>query len=151
MSSLRQRWEDRYTSGSTPWDTGTTPPEVEAFWQSGRLEPSGLALDVGCGPGTNVRYLARIGLTAIGVDIALTALFTGHERIRRGEPELIDRTFLVQADITAVAVVGSQRQLHSRRWLLAWFATGLAPGICGWHNREFTTQVATIISMHSTM
>ena len=45
--SLRQRWEEHYASGHTPWDTRQTPPEVAAFWAEGRLPPAGLA--VGCG------------------------------------------------------------------------------------------------------
>ena len=100
MSTLRQRWEDHYASGNTPWDTGVTPPEVEDFWRSGRLAPHGLALDIGSGPGTNVLFLARQGLTVVGFDIAYHAVETGRRRILALAPELADRAFLVQADIT---------------------------------------------------
>jgi len=59
-ATRRAAWEAHYASGNTPWDTQITPPEVQAFWQSDRLAPVGLALDIGCGPGANVRYLAKL-------------------------------------------------------------------------------------------
>lgn len=105
IKSHRERWEDRYAAGPTPWDTQQTPPEVQAFWQSGLLPPVGLALDVGCGPGTNVFYLARLGLRAIGFDIAYQAVQTGQARIRRqAAPGVAARTLLVQADVTTLPV-----------------------------------------------
>lgn len=76
----RQRWDARYAGGELPWDTRITPPEVVAFWQQGHLPRHGLALDIGCGPGTNVAYLARLGLTAIGLEIAGAALLTARSR-----------------------------------------------------------------------
>jgi SAM-dependent methyltransferase len=63
---LSFRW--RYRTGRTPWDTGVTPPEVvELIEGSAPLTP-GRALDLGCGTGTNVRYLAEHGWDATGVD-----------------------------------------------------------------------------------
>lgn len=107
LPTWRERWEDHYASGHTPWDTQITPPEVEAFWASRRLGGEGLALDIGCGPGTNVLYLARRGLTAIGFDIALHPLQTGRERIDRRAPELTARTHFVQADVTRLPMTGA--------------------------------------------
>lgn len=103
----RERWEDHYASGHTPWDTQITPPEVEAFWAAGRLGGDGLALDIGCGPGTNVRYLARQGLTAIGFDIALQPLLTGRQRIATHAADIADRTHFVQADVTRLPLTGA--------------------------------------------
>ena len=62
-----------YRTGKTPWDTGVTPPEVVEL--VGELAP-GRALDLGCGTGTNVAYLARLGWTADGVDGASRAIET---------------------------------------------------------------------------
>jgi SAM-dependent methyltransferase len=106
INELRTRWEDHYASGHTPWDTQQTPPEVVAFWSAQRLPPAGLALDVGCGPGTNVLYLARLGLAAVGFDIALQAVSTGRARIQAQAPQLASRAALVQADVTALPLNG---------------------------------------------
>ena len=100
----RTRWEERYAGGPTPWDTGQTPPEVLAFWASGRLAPVGLALDIGCGPGTNVRYLASLGLQVVGFDIAYAPLQTGARRIHATAPALAERGWFAQADVTQLPV-----------------------------------------------
>ena len=67
-------WNERYRQRETPWDTGIVPPELHELVDSGQLRPPGIALDLGCGTGTNVLYLAGLGFTAIGVDLAWLAL-----------------------------------------------------------------------------
>ena len=61
-----------------PWDTGVPPPELEAFCAS---HPAGKVLDLGCGSGTNVAYLARKGWQVVGVDFALRAVETARRRL----------------------------------------------------------------------
>ena len=39
-----------------------------------------MALDLGCGTGTNVAFLAQLGFAAIGVDFALLALVTARQK-----------------------------------------------------------------------
>lgn len=102
MTIDRLGWEKHYVEGATPWDTRITPPEVIAFWQSGRLAPAGLALDIGCGPGTNVTYLAGLGLHTIGVDLAGGALTLARTRLQTQPAILQARTTFVQADVTAL-------------------------------------------------
>lgn len=98
-STTRKRWDARYGEGVTPWDTQITPPEVVAFWQSGRAAPTGFALDLGCGPGTNVRYLAGLGLTTIGVEISGAPLLTARQRFAHYSPELLQRAHFVCSDV----------------------------------------------------
>ena len=50
-----------------PWDTNVTPPELVQLIENQKLT-SGRALDLGCGTGTNVIYLAQHGWQAVGVD-----------------------------------------------------------------------------------
>ena len=102
MTVDRPGWEKHYQDGQCPWDTGITPPEVEAFWASDRLPSTGLAIDIGCGPGTNVAYLARLGLRAIGVDLAGGALRLAVARLHTKAPELLSHISFVQADVTSL-------------------------------------------------
>lgn len=97
--TTRERWEARYRAGVTPWDTQQTPPEVVDFWQSARLSTNGIALDLGCGPGTNVRYLAGLGLRAIGVEIAGAPLLTASRRIATQPPALQSHAHFVCSDV----------------------------------------------------
>ena len=108
--SQRQRFEEHYQAGNTPWDTRQTPPEVQRFWMSQRLPRRGLALDLGCGPGTNVLYLARQGLNAIGVDYVIQPLVAAQQRIAAyaagGEPWLRERCRFLLGDVTCLPVTG---------------------------------------------
>lgn len=59
------------------WVFGTHP-ELAQLVESGRIEP-GLALDLGCGVGREVIYLAQKGFEATGVDISPTAIGMARE------------------------------------------------------------------------
>jgi SAM-dependent methyltransferase len=65
--------------GSPPWDTGITPPELVQFCQD---HPAGRALDLGCGTGTNLVYLARAGWQVTGVEFALKAVRLARRKLR---------------------------------------------------------------------
>lgn len=62
---------ERYRSGDLPWDTNITPPEIVAVVTE---LPPGRAIDLGCGTGTNVRYLLEHGWEVDGVDYVLEAV-----------------------------------------------------------------------------
>src|SRR5207302_11069633 len=62
-----------------PWDTGVTPPELERFVAS---HPPGRAIDLGCGTGTNVVYMARHGWDAVGIDLVGRAIAKARRRPR---------------------------------------------------------------------
>ncbi len=80
-----QRWIRRLTFRlwyltRPPWDTNQTPPELIEFVERGRAP--GRALDLGCGTGTNVVYLARHGWQATGVDFAPRAVELARRKAR---------------------------------------------------------------------
>src|SRR6186997_893014 len=70
-----------YRTGRTPWDTGVTPPELVDLIQGADALTSGSALDMGCGTGTNVAYLADRGWTATGVEADRRAVETAERRV----------------------------------------------------------------------
>lgn len=63
-----------------PWDTGISPPELQAFVRDRR---PGRALDLGCGTGTNLIFLARSGWQVSGVDYALRAVEMAKRKLSR--------------------------------------------------------------------
>jgi cyclopropane fatty-acyl-phospholipid synthase-like methyltransferase len=65
------RFESSY-HGTPPWDIGRPQPAIVRLAESGKI--SGAVLDVGCGTGENILYLAQRGLVATGIDGAPTAI-----------------------------------------------------------------------------
>ena len=109
QQDLRAHWDERYRSGQTPWDTGITPPEVQAFWQEQPPPAAGaLALDIGCGTGLNTLFLARQGLCAIGFDLSGQALRLAKQRLkasgRQDRPGSGGEAIFVQADVSRLPV-----------------------------------------------
>lgn len=84
-----------YWLARPPWDTNVTPPELVDLIEAQRLSP-GRALDLGCGTGTNVIYLARHGWQAVGVDFVGRAI--GEAR-RKARAAGVSAQFF-QADVT---------------------------------------------------
>ena len=78
-----------------PWDTGRPQPALVEWLKRTRPRP-GRALDLGCGTGTNVIYLARHGFQVTGVDIARLAIARARRKARRAG---VQARFLV-ADVT---------------------------------------------------
>ena len=69
-----------YRTGRTPWDTGVTPPEVVELIEGPDALPPGRALDLGCGTGTNIVYLAEHGWDATGVEADRRAIEVAQRR-----------------------------------------------------------------------
>jgi SAM-dependent methyltransferase len=68
MMENRIRWEDRYRTRDTPWDTGRPSGELKRVVAEDEITPCP-ALEVGCGTGTNAVWLAaqRFSLTAVDI------------------------------------------------------------------------------------
>jgi SAM-dependent methyltransferase len=66
---------DPYASGLCRWWhlTGTSP-DLRVAATAGALGDPGLVVDLGCGLGSEVGYLARNGWHGLGVDVSATAL-----------------------------------------------------------------------------
>jgi SAM-dependent methyltransferase len=99
MSWLGWIW-DLFYLGRAPWDMGGPRPELARLVESGTLPP-GRAIDLGCGTGENVIYLAQQGYEATGVDISPRAIARAQ---RRAHTAGVSPTFLV-GDVTDLTEV----------------------------------------------
>ena len=85
----------RYRFGTPRWDTNITPPEVVAAFKE--MPRHGKALDLGCGTGTNVIYIARQGWQASGIDFVRQAIRSARRKAKRAG--VADATRFYQADV----------------------------------------------------
>ncbi len=72
----KQSWEDIYQRSpleELPLEENRPTAELVALIESGIIR-KGTVLDVGCGSGNNVIYLATQGFACHGIDIAPTAI-----------------------------------------------------------------------------
>jgi len=83
------RFEPTY-QGTPPWDIGRPQPVIVRLAESGQI--SGSVLDVGCGTGENVLFLAEHGFAAAGIDGAPTAIGKAQAKAKRRD---IDASFEV--------------------------------------------------------
>ena len=74
-----ERFQARYDEARVPWDDPDPPPEIIDL--AAELPP-GRVLDIGCGFGRAVIYLAQHGWTAVGIDFVPKAI---EEARRRAE------------------------------------------------------------------
>jgi SAM-dependent methyltransferase len=92
---------DLFYVGRAPWDMGGPRPELVRLVESGNLQP-GRAIDLGCGTGDNVIYLAQQGFDVIGVEISPRAIGKARRRAQTAgaSPTLLvgDVTNLMEAD-----------------------------------------------------
>ena len=70
---MTRDWNEHYATGDMRWDRSEPESVLVRLVEEGRV-PRGRALDVGCGTGTNARYLASRGYRVLGVDIAPLAI-----------------------------------------------------------------------------
>jgi len=91
-----------YGTGRTPWDTGVTPPELVDLIQGADALTSGSALDMGCGTGTNVAYLADRGWTATGVEAYRRAVAAAERRVLTSPGATVLRGDVTRLDALAV-------------------------------------------------
>lgn len=92
----RLLYELLYVFTRPRWDTGITPPEVVEMFASGAVPP-GPTLDIGCGTGTNVIYMARQGRHVVGIDFSSKAISTARKKVKEAGVEESVRLLLGDA------------------------------------------------------
>ncbi|WP_063046175.1 class I SAM-dependent methyltransferase [Nocardia pseudovaccinii] len=76
-------WDASYQDGPAPWDVGGPQRAIVRLGADGGF--AGAVLDAGCGSGENALYVAALGFSVLGVDVAKTALATARaQAVERG-------------------------------------------------------------------
>ena len=97
VSWRRVLFDTLYRLGRPIWDT-PPPRQLRDLVEGSEALPPGHALDVGCGSGTNVIYLATHGWRATGVDCSAAAM----KRARRAADGITGASFL-EGDVTKLS------------------------------------------------
>ena len=106
---MRRSLYDLLYRVGAPWD-GPPRAELVRLVEGGALTPArfppGRAIDLGCGTGSNVRYLARHGFDATGIDFSPVALGIARQRAVAQAPDVSIR--FVEGDLTAPEIAGME-------------------------------------------
>ena len=94
MTSEASHWDQRYSSGNTPWDTGLPSQELQRIICEHGIKP-GRAMELGCGTGTNALWLASLGFDVTGIDLSGLAIGKASEKAVAATP----RVKFLEADI----------------------------------------------------
>lgn len=70
----REFWNERFATGSIPWDRGAPNPQLLSWLADGTLASGQQIVVPGCGQGWEVAALAAAGLDVTGIDFAPEAL-----------------------------------------------------------------------------
>jgi methyl halide transferase len=74
----KEFWEQRFASGTTPWDRGEANPQLVSWLAAGTLKPCRILIP-GCGSGYEAAVLAKAGFDVTALDYAPIAI----ERTRK--------------------------------------------------------------------
>jgi SAM-dependent methyltransferase len=95
-------WNQTYRDPQAPpWDTGRPSTQLRLCLESEAVKPC-RALDLGCGTGTNVIFLAQQGFNATGVDLSGVAIQRAREKARAANAN----TSFVCASVLALPDLG---------------------------------------------
>ena len=73
------RWDERYATGDTPWETGQPSSELQRVVAEVPIYP-GRALELGCGTGANAVWLAQQGFDVTALDLSPRAIERAQKR-----------------------------------------------------------------------
>lgn len=88
-------WDQRYVEGQLPWDSGKPDVHLRGVLERHDINAA-KGLEIGCGTGTNLIWLARQGFEMSGLDIAQTAIAKAKAKVAAAgvDSRLFVRDFL---------------------------------------------------------
>ncbi len=96
----------KYLLKNPPWDTGVTPLEVYQFLEE---NSPGIALDLGCGTGTNALTIAEYGWKVTGIDFVPQAIRSARRKARQAG--LVDRAKFRVGDVLDLSFLEGKQDL----------------------------------------
>lgn len=89
-------WQERFATGTIPWDRGAPNPQLAQWIADGTLAPGSRVIVPGCGQGWEVAALAAAGMAVTGIDFTPGALTMCRQLLERnGTPaQLVDADVL---------------------------------------------------------
>ncbi|HEY7154901.1 MAG TPA: class I SAM-dependent methyltransferase [Gemmataceae bacterium] len=73
------RWNERYETGDTPWETGQSSSELQRVVDEATIRPC-RALEMGCGTGASAVWLAQQGFDVTALDLSPLAIERARQR-----------------------------------------------------------------------
>jgi len=116
----RASWEEIWTSGDIPprFQSTAAPNPTVVAWAAA-LPPGSAILDIGCGVGRHLTYLAGCGFRMAGVDLSPGGIKIAHDVLaERGltfDGRVSDMTVLPWPDHTFGAALSTSTMHHHRR------------------------------------
>ncbi|WP_433635112.1 class I SAM-dependent methyltransferase [Nocardia sp. CA-120079] len=130
-------WDASYEDGPAPWDVGGPQQAIVRLGAGGGF--AGAVLDAGCGSGENALYLAALGFSVLGVDVAETALATARaQAVERG------------LDVEFVAADALQLERLGRKFETV-LDCGLFHTLDGDERRGYVASLATVTERGGTL
>lgn len=87
-------WQNHFEQHHTPWDRGSTSPQLMIWLETQLLQPCRIAIP-GCGQGWEVATLAARGFQAIGIDYTEAAVKIAREKLSSQDL----KAEIIQADV----------------------------------------------------
>ncbi len=81
MTEDMNRWDNRYRTQDTPWDTGAPSTELLRVVSQEEIAPCA-TLEIGCGTGTNAVWLAGKGFSVTAVDVSPLAIEAARKKAK---------------------------------------------------------------------
>jgi SAM-dependent methyltransferase len=75
------RWDNRYRTHDTPWDTGVPSTELLRVLAEAAIVPCS-TLEIGCGTGTNAVWLASKGFNVTAFDVSSLAIEAARKKAK---------------------------------------------------------------------
>lgn len=88
-------WQDRFTTGRTPWDRGAPNPQLAQWIDEGLFAPGAHVIVPGCGTGHEVPVLAARGCRVMAIDYSTPAVALTRARLAAAN----ERAEVIEANV----------------------------------------------------